>query len=193
MRRFLSNFVLASGLAIGPAIAGDGPQLEDFVKRSRDLVIDFQGSLKGELQAAMKDGGPSNAISVCSVRAPQIASELSSPDGWSVGRTSHRTRNPDNVPDDWEAKVLDEFRQRAMAGEDLERMEKAELVKSDEGQLYRYMKAIPVGKVCLTCHGSNVAPEVKAQIKANYPEDQATGFELGGLRGAFTITKAVPK
>ena len=192
MRRFLSIFALASGLAFGPAIAGDESKLDGFIKRSRDLVIDFQGSLKGELQAAIKDGGPSNAISVCSVRAPQIASDLSDPDGWSVGRTSHRTRNPDNAPDDWEAKVLEEFRQRAMAGEGLERMEKAELMKSDEGHLYRYMKAIPVGKVCLTCHGSNVAPALKAQIKAYYPEDQATGFELGELRGAFTITKAVP-
>lgn len=191
MRRLFSILALSSGLAFGQAIAGEEPELEDFVKRSRDLVNAFQGSLKGELQAAMKDGGPSNAISVCSVRAPQIASELSDPERWSIARTSHKTRNPDNAPDDWEAKVLEEFRQRAMAGEGLERMEKAEFVKSDEGHLYRYMKAIPVGKVCLTCHGSNVAPELKDQIKAYYPEDQAIGFELGELRGAFTITKAV--
>ena len=36
--------------------------------------------------------------------------------------------------------------------------------------------------------GISVA-ELKARIDSVYPEDQATGFELGALRGAFTITK----
>jgi hypothetical protein len=51
------------------------------------------------------------------------------------------------------------------------------------------MKAIPVGQVCLTCHGSDIAPELRTEINTYYPEDMATGFELGELRGAFTITK----
>jgi len=41
--------------------------------------------------------------------------------------------------------------------------------------------------MCLACHGDNIAPEVTAAIRAHYPEDQATGFATGQLRGAFSI------
>ena len=70
-------------------------------------------------------------------------------------------------------------------------MESAELVESNGARTYRYMKAIPVGEVCLACHGSSLDPELKATIDGGYPEDRATGFALGELRGAFTVTKTL--
>ena len=50
------------------------------------------------------------------------------------------------------------------------------------------MMAIEQGQVCMACHGANVAPSVKQSILKHYPSDQATGFELGELRGAFTLS-----
>jgi hypothetical protein len=190
MRGFLLWTLVLACLSVGSAQAGEDPELEAFTQESRAMVKAFAGSLKGELQAAMKEGGPTHAIPVCNVKAPEIARDLSRPLGWTVGRTSHKIRNPGNAPDAWEAAVLDEFLQRAAAGEDLTAMEKAELVQIDGRPAYRYMKAIPVGEICLNCHGSGIGPEVKAQIDSFYPEDHATGFALGELRGAFTITKA---
>ena len=35
--------------------------------------------------------------------------------------------------------------------------------------------------------GSDIAPDVKAAIAAPYPDDDATGFKPGELRGAFSI------
>jgi hypothetical protein len=49
------------------------------------------------------------------------------------------------------------------------------------------MRAIPTAPVCTTCHGATVAPDVAAAIAARYPEDRATGFSPGDLRGAFSI------
>ena len=50
------------------------------------------------------------------------------------------------------------------------------------------MKAIGTAeKPCLTCHGSNIKPELAAKINSLYPEDKATGYKAGELRGAFTI------
>lgn len=60
-------------------------------------------------------------------------------------------------------------------------------VEEQGGAAFRYMRAIPTGGVCLACHGSDIAPEVKAAIAAAYPQDQATGFKMGQLRGAFSI------
>ena len=38
------------------------------------------------------------------------------------------------------------------------------------------------------CHGSGLDPALKAEIERLYPDDQATGFKAGELRGAFTVT-----
>lgn len=189
MRKLLLLLLAFGILAPESLEAGEEAVLEAFVQESRVMVKAFAGNLKGELQAAITEGGPIHAIPVCNVKAPEIARELSKPVEWTVGRTSHKIRNAGNAPDEWEAMVLDEFLQRAAAGEKLDTMERAELVESTGSQTYRYMKAIPAGEICLTCHGSNIDPELKAKIDSFYPEDQATGFAFGELRGAFVVTK----
>lgn len=50
-----------------------------------------------------------------------------------------------------------------------------------------YMRAIVMQPQCLACHGSAVAKPLKQAIAEKYPNDQATGFEVGDLRGAFLI------
>jgi hypothetical protein len=53
------------------------------------------------------------------------------------------------------------------------------------------MKAIPTGKVCLSCHGpvEQISEAVKAQIANEYPHDRAVGFAEGSIRGAVTVKK----
>jgi hypothetical protein len=51
------------------------------------------------------------------------------------------------------------------------------------------MKAIPTAAVCLVCHGETVEGALGEKIKALYPQDRATGYRLGDIRGAFTITQ----
>jgi hypothetical protein len=50
------------------------------------------------------------------------------------------------------------------------------------------MKAIPTGAVCLACHGQTLAPEIQEALDTDYPHDRARGYELGQIRGAFSIT-----
>ena len=51
------------------------------------------------------------------------------------------------------------------------------------------MKAIPTAPLCLQCHGEAIAPPVAEKITKLYPEDKATGFREGDIRGAFVVTK----
>ena len=53
------------------------------------------------------------------------------------------------------------------------------------------MKAIPTGAVCLNCHGTKIAPEVSQALAGLYPEDRATGFNEGDIRGAFVVTRKI--
>jgi hypothetical protein len=152
-------------------------------------VQEFMQTLKKELQAAMQEGGPVNAVSVCNLTAPAIASTYSARNGWDVGRTSLKLRNPDNAPDAWERSVLEDFETRKLAGEDPARMEFYEVVRENGVTELRYMKAIPTAGLCLACHGEQVDSITKARLETLYPEDQALGYQAGDIRGAFTITQ----
>jgi hypothetical protein len=54
------------------------------------------------------------------------------------------------------------------------------------------MKAIPTAEVCLVCHGENIAPNIQAKLAELYPNDKAIGFNVGELRGAFSVTETLP-
>ena len=43
-------------------------------------------------------------------------------------------------------------------------------------------------KPCAACHGTNIAPEVKAKIAELYPDDAAVGFKPGDMRGGIAIS-----
>lgn len=161
------------------------------VESSKIVVKEFMGQLKGELQAAMKNGGPNNAINVCKDKAPVIAKNLSEKYGWTVARTSLKIRNASNAPDSWETSVLKKFEQRKAQGEAVKPMAYFEDVKTQEGSSFRFMKAIPTGQVCLTCHGDKIDPKVATKLITSYPEDKAIGFKLGDIRGAFTVTQPI--
>ena len=95
------------------------------------------------------------------------------------------------VAEDWEREVLMSFEARKAEGQDPKTLEHYAFVEQDGQQVFRYMKAIPTGEVCVACHGSELSPEVTAALAELYPQDQATGFQPGDIRGAFTITQPV--
>ena len=150
------------------------------------IVKQFGGTLKPQLKKALSEGGVLKAIEVCSVKAPQIAKQLSSSTQWQVKRVSLKARNHANaIPNAWEKSVLEEFNTRQQQGESAKKMAKAAVVKDE----FRFMKAQGTGQLCLTCHGSELTAETKAALKKHYPNDQATNYSLGQIRGAFSLTK----
>jgi hypothetical protein len=163
--------------------------LKDRADASRATVKEFAKTLQGKMQMAMKEGGPLNAIKVCNADAPGIATDMSNKKGWDVGRTSLKIRSAANAPDAWETKVLNDFEKQKAEGADPKKLEHYEVVTENGKKVFRYMKAIPTGKVCTNCHGDNIDPAVNAKLKELYPNDKATGFKVGDIRGAFTITQ----
>lgn len=182
-RILLTVSLLAGWLIIGspPISADDFPVLES---EARKIVSRFAGELKPELKQALEEGGPVNAIEVCSKRAPEIAQRLSRQTDWTVKRVSLKPRNRETgTPDAWEKAVLETFDRRQSAGESPGDLEHAEMTGGD----FRYMKAQGVEPLCLTCHGETLAPPVQEALQATYPEDTATGYSVGEIRGAFSL------
>lgn len=177
--------------AVLPAQAAAPVDTAALDQQASQLTQQFGVQLKSVLMAAMTNGGPVKALSVCQVNAPEIARQTGAAAGWTVARTALRTRNPANRPDAWEQAVLEDWTRQIAAGTPVERLRKSEVVQQNGQPVYRYLQAIPTAEPCLKCHGSALAPELKAALSTQYPQDQATGFKTGDLRGAFSLQKAL--
>jgi len=158
-----------------------------FLTRSQDLANRYGLELKSELQQALVNGGPTKAILVCREKAPQIALQISRASGATVSRTSLKSRNPANAPEDWQLVVLRDFDKLGKIAADSPPPEF--YVKAEPGlHGFRYMRAIPTAPLCLTCHGSQLTADVRNALDAHYPHDAAVGYEQGEIRGALSVS-----
>ena len=185
MRTYLMAALLAAAF---PVIAADPA----WVREARTVAGSVPPKLLAMLVEEIGKGGPEGAIVVCREKAPQLAKAASEATGWNIRRVSLKNRNPKAVPDAWERVALEDFDRRAAAGEAPATLEKAELVREGDRNVYRYMKALPVQELCVACHGpaDRLSPAVKSELKARYPDDKATGYTPGQVRGAITIRKS---
>lgn len=146
----------------------------------------YAKQLKAGLLEQMGTNGPEGGISVCSSQAAQLGAETAARTGWSIRRVSAKARNPLAMPDAYEQQMLESFAREIAGGkEDASRYE----VVTEGGVRYaRFMKAIRIEPLCLTCHGGNeVPPNVVQRLAEKYPHDAARGYKAGDLRGAISI------
>ncbi len=178
MKPQLASLAISAALLCacsGPS--ADAPETVDPTAAGAALLKPFKSELMQALSAGMQDG-PAAAIDVCSRQAPAIARTLSV-GGVRMGRSSHKLRNPDNVPPDWLAPVLADYASGAAALE-------PRTVDLGAGR-HGYAEPIITQPMCLTCHGTDIDAGVQAQLAEDYPGDQATGFAAGDLRGVFWV------
>lgn len=172
MYKQLALSAAAAFMMTNCALAQEPASVSD---RGAELLAPFKRDLMQALTAGMAEG-PVAAIEVCQIEAPGIAASLSQ-EGVRVGRSSHRLRNPDNAPPDWLQPIMD-----AYLDDTESRMPRS--VSLADGRT-GYAEPILLQPLCLTCHGSELPGEVARRIEELYPEDRATGFEVGELRGVF--------
>jgi hypothetical protein len=164
------------------------------VDAARAASVELVQKLGAALKQALSESGPEGAITVCKELAPGLASEMSRRTGWQISRVSLRVRNPLlGYPDMWEQTHLRRFDQAVKTGQAVEGLEVAEIVSEPEGRYLRYLKALPVQPLCLTCHGTEqtIPPAVKHRLASEYPHDRATGYRTGEVRGAVSIKRPI--
>jgi hypothetical protein len=132
--------------------------------------------LMGELKAELEIGGPSGAVVVCRDMAPMISEHVADNHNLSIGRTSHRLRNLGNVAPAWAEPAVNEI------------VTTAWYVEGPAGELGAMMP-IKLAAPCLACHGpaEGLDEDVRSAIAESYPDDEATGFAEGDLRGWFWV------
>lgn len=151
---------------------------EDAIAQASTAFGQFGEELKSELTQAMSEGGPVNAVKVCQQRAPQLAAEYSEKLGFPLGRSSHRFRNDGNAPDQTIASYLEQYSESGS---------QAPVEAYQHEMQWTVVAPIVTQPLCLACHGDpqTFSAELKATLAESYPNDSATGFQTGDLRGVF--------
>lgn len=156
----------------------------DFLKAGDSLSQKTFDTLSRSLQKAIGEGSFENAIMACKEMAPGLTGTYDNL-STTIGRTGMRVRNAANEPDALEKPQLEYFQKLFEEGQPL----KPKLVADEKGMVH-YFKPILLQPLCLNCHGNEVvdiSPAVLAMLKKEYPEDKATGFAAGDLRGMWHI------
>jgi len=132
--------------------------------------------LMGRVSEAVAAEGHAHAIDVCRIEADPIAMQVAEQRQIAIGRTSARLRNPDNQPPEWARAHVNSDAQTALV---------ARGPDSTIGTLLPIFLAAP----CMACHGpqEQLDASVTEALAQWYPDDQATGFGKGDLRGWFWV------
>ena len=184
MKHLMIAAIIALSLAGCASEEAAAPDLA-FANRAAVLADAYQTALQAELSAALKQVGPVGAIGVCQSTAPAIAKDMSAKGDLAVSRIARRNRNPGNaVPAELDALYQQLERQPVKNGA-------PHVVTATISGRDVFMRALPMkDQPCSQCHGTDIAPDVAAAIKASYPDDRATGFAVGDLRGAMLVTRS---
>lgn len=159
---------------------------------ARKAATELVSGVRSELLKAIEASGPLRAIVVCKYTTPEIASAISRKFGARVTRVSLTPRNPAlGWGDAWEQKVLMDFDERVARGEKADGLEFFEVVNEPSGKFIRYLRALPMLPVCMSCHGpaDQMSESIRSQLAHDYPFDRATGLALGKIRGGVTYKK----
>lgn len=160
---------------------------QEAVTQARELSEHLIGNLKQHLMRKVAEGGFAGAVQVCSKIGQQLPATLEDSTGHYIRRVSLGYRNPADIPDEYERQKLKAF-ERLNQTDELEN-EYVEVVQHDSVEVLRYMRPLLTQGLCLNCHGpkEQIPPEVQTILAQTYPEDRATGYQLGDVRGAVSV------
>jgi len=174
----LTTLMVASAVAQQPMDpATQGPQ----------VIAEAFAKLTAELTAAIAKDGTAKALGVCSARAPQIAAEVGKTHQVTLRRATTKPRNPKSAASDSERVILTAFAAALVQKE----APKPQTVPHPDGGAIFYAPIVIANPLCLQCHGTadrDIAPATLEAIQSLYPKDQATGYQLGELRGLWSVT-----
>jgi len=140
-------------------------------------LVPFKQSLMATLGEGLAKGTVA-AVGACHLQAPGLVLDPLAR-GYELGRASDRLRNPDNLAPSWVAPVMAEM----LADPTAAQGRTVRLADGREG----YLEPIRMAPMCLQCHGDSIAPQVRDALDTRYPQDRASDYAVGDLRGVFWI------
>ena len=122
-----------------------------------------------EVERRFGEGDPDVDAAACEAAAPVPEAR--------VGRTSARLRNPANAPPAWAREYV--------AATDGRKAVDVAPRAFDLGDRVGLLRPLEIRRRCLHCHEApeRLSAGTRAWLSRAYPQDRATGYALGDLRG----------
>ena len=159
---------------------------KEYTVKGKEIAQNTAEHLGGQLTTSMKEGGVVKAVPFCNTMAMPLTDEMSEKYNASIKRTSHKVRNEKNSPTNEETRILNVYKNILESNE-----QPVPVVELDKSGKPHFYAPILLQQKCLTCHGvigENVTSKTDSIIKSYYPNDEATGFKEGDLRGIWSIS-----
>lgn len=172
----------------GGDVASEDTQLSPNIfydESGKQIAQIAQAELFKNLNKAIDEGGTVHAIQFCNQRISSIMDSLSEVHHATISRISLKTRNPKNSPDtELEEEVLNFYNELKGRQQFLSDT----LYESDHRAVY-FKPIVITNQLCLQCHGParQIDTTTFQKISELYPEDRATGYDLGDFRGAWKV------
>ena len=151
-----------------------------FLQQGDSIANLVQKVLLANVMQAMKSGGPGFAVTFCNEKAMPLTDSLAKAYNCVIQRVSDKYRNPLNKLSETDAEIF-----KAVSAS------MNPVLISENGQLIYYKPIKIAMPACLTCHGTagkEMDPKTAEIIRQKYPDDLATGYKEGDLRGLWKIT-----
>lgn len=169
----------------------DSEIIEEALLWGDSISAAAQQELMNNLHEAIESSGFSGAVTFCNAEATSIVAAMSEEYGVKIKRASKQARNPEDLPTEMEASLLEAYAYNAE--HDIKNEPNIQSIQNGDVLLYTKAIVIPNG-FCLNCHGDvdkDIAPETLSKIDSLYPEDLARGHKVGSLRGMWSVE--IPK
>ena len=128
--------------------------------------------------------GPIAALEFCNINAIPLTDSMSVDQERKIYRVSDKPRNLDNQASEMEMEYIASVKGKLILGEPV-----TPAVHAIGDRVIGYYPIL-TNQFCLQCHG-NVGQEINeetyAVIQRLYPEDKATGYDEGEIRGIFVV------
>lgn len=163
------------GLSAHRDVQGPGvPAMGDVVRE-----IEALGAMRSGLAASFTGEPDRETFAQVCMPVGAEAKRLATERGWKIAQLAEKYRNPEHKLD-YEA-----LRVFKMMEDDVGLIGMWIRTEMDGQPGNRYFRRIVVEPACLACHGPRAGrPQF---VKDGYPDDRAYGFEVGDLRGVFSV------
>lgn len=193
---FLLIALLLTAAACGEKSDKPEPELtlnenerKEYREKGGELASATQKVLGSNLMNAINEGGPVNALEFCKIQASPLTDSMATELQAHIKRVTDQPRNPNNTANQRQLEYINSAKMKLSSGEDV----KPE-VNVVDGKITGYYPIV-TNQLCMQCHGSEsgqINDKTLAKIKELYPEDQATGYDTGELRGIWVVDMEKP-
>ncbi len=153
------------------------------LEKGQELALKTKSVLGKNLMGAIQKGGPTHALEFCNTRAIHLTDSMSQELDYKIKRVSDQPRNPDNRANEAEMAYISQAKVLLQKGEQVKGM-----IDSTRQPIVAYYP-IMTNDLCMNCHAprEEMKAELVAALDHKYPEDEATGYATGELRGIWVV------